>query len=174
MIYKFLLAIFVTSLSSIGALIPEVAAQERPKCYLIDNSGQLTDLTDICNVSEKQLPETDSNNSEAQNSNNQSNNNNNNIIIDSGLLDTGLSLDHSTYILGENSIASKQGSFESAYYVDNGTGTDYTAYIRRYKTTPTSMTRQTIREQAFQFDAPNSLTAVLRQGRKVPFIIYRY
>ena len=177
--FKFLLTIFLTSLSSIGALTQTAIAiaQERPECYLIDNSGQLTDLTDICNVSEKQLPETDPTTSEAQN-NNSNNNSNNNIIIDSKALDTGLSLDDNLYILGKNNLSSKSGLIDSVYYIDNEIGIDYTAYVRRYRTSPTSIDRQTLREQIFQFNtalsAPDSLTSIFRSSNQVPFVIYRY
>ena len=179
MTYKFLLTIFLTSLSSIGTLtqVATAIAQERPECYLIDDSGQLTDLTDICNVSEKQLSETDPATSEAQN-NNSNNNSNNNIIIDSKPSETGLSLDDNLFILGKNNLSSKSGLIGSAYYVDNEIGIDYTAYIRRYKTPPSSIDRQTLREQIFQFntilDTPSSLTSILRSSRQLPFIIYRY
>lgn len=172
--FKFLLTIFITSLSSIGALTQAATAiaQERPECYLIDDSGQLTDLTDICNVSEKQLPETNPATSEAQNSNN------NIIIIDSKPLETGLSLDDNLFILGKNNLSSKSSLIGSAYYIDNEIGIDYTAYIRRYKTPPTSIDRQTLREQIFQFNTipstPTSLTSILRSSRQLPFIIYRY
>ncbi len=173
--FKFLLTIFLTSLSSIGALTQTATAiaQERPECYLIDDSGQLTDLTDICNVSEKQLPETDSATSDAQN-----NNSNNNIIIDSKPLETGLSLDDNLFILGKNDLSSKSGLIGSAYYIDNEIGIDFVAYLRRYKTPPTAIDRQTLREQIFQFNTipstPTSLTSILRSSRQLPFIIYRY
>lgn len=55
---KFLLTILITSLGLIGGLTPKAMGQERPKCYLIDDSGELTDLTDICNASQKRSPET--------------------------------------------------------------------------------------------------------------------
>ena len=175
MTYKFLITIILTSLSSIGALTHAATAiaQERPECYMIDNSGQLTDLTDICNVSEKQLPETDSATSDAQN-----NNSNNNIIIDSKPLETGLSLDDNLFILGKNDLSSKSGLIGSAYYIDNEIGIDFVAYLRRYKTPPTAIDRQTLREQIFQFNTipstPTSLTSILRSSRQLPFIIYRY
>ena len=173
MIYKFLLTISLTSISTICALTPIAVAQERPECYSIDNSGQLTDLTDICNVNQKRLPQTNPTISEGQNIVNNHIN-----ILDSKTMNTGLSLDDSIYILGENSFYPNSNSnlVDSAYYIDNETGIDYTAYIRRYKTSPTSIVGKALREQIFQFDAyPNSHTAIVRQGRsKVPFIIYRY
>ncbi|MGV2831999.1 hypothetical protein [Myxosarcina sp. GI1(2024)] len=55
---------------------------------------------------------------------------------------------------------------------------DYTAYIRRYPISPTSIPRQSVKEQVFQFDVdvePNSLTSILRRKQsRTPFIIYRY
>ncbi|WP_319421110.1 hypothetical protein [Pleurocapsa sp. FMAR1] len=172
MTYKFLLTIFLTSLSLIGVLTPIAVAQERPKCYLIDNSGQLTDLTDICNASQKRSPETDPATSESQNIIN----NNNNISIDSQPLDPGLSVDDNVYILGDNNLPVESSFIDSSYYIDNGIGTNYTAYIRSYQVSPTSLVRETLREQVFQFGTyPNSITSTLRQGRgRVPFIIYRY
>ena len=171
MTYKFLLTIFLTSLGSIGGLTPIAFAQERPECYLIDNSGRLTDLTDICNASQKQSPKTDAT-SEGQNIIN----NNNNVSIDSKALDSGFSADDNVYILGEDNLSIESSSIDSSYYIDNEIGTNYTAYIRRYKVTPTSIVRETLREQVFQFGTyPNSITSILRQGRgRIPFIIYRY
>ncbi len=172
MTYKFLLTIFLTSLSSIGGLTPIAFAQERPECYLIDNSGQLTDLTDICNASQKRSPKTDPATSEGQNIIN----NNNNVSIDSKPVASRLSADDNAYILGEDNLFLESSFADSTYYIDNGIGTDYTAYIRRYKVPPTSIVREALREQVFQFGTyPNSITSILRQGRgRIPFIIYRY
>ncbi len=169
MTYKFLLTIFLTSLSSLGGLTPIAVAQERPKCYLIDNSGQLTDLTDICNVSQKRSPKTEPTTNEGQNVVNIN-------IIDSKPSNLGFSEDDNVYILGEDNLGLNSSLINSSYYIDNEIGNDYTAYIRRYKVSPTSIVRQTLREQIFQFDAyPNSLTSILRQGQsRTPFIIYRY
>ena len=169
MTHKFLLSIFLTSFS-LGVLTPIAVAQERPKCYLIDNSGQLTDLTDICNVSQKRSPKSEPTTSEGQNIIN-----NNINIIDSKPSDR-LGVDDNVYILGENNLRSNSNLINSSYYIDNEIGNDYTAYIRRYKTSPTSIDRQTLREQIFQFDTnSNSLTSILRRGQnRTPFIIYRY
>ncbi len=171
MTYKFLLTIFLTSLGSIGGLASIAVAQERPKCYLIDNSGQLKDLTDICNASQKQSPKTEPVTNEGQNIIN-----NNNINIDSKPLESKLSVDDNVYILGENNLSIKSSFADSSYYGGNEIGTDYTAYIRRYKVPPTSIVREALREQVFQFGTyPNSITSILRQGRgRIPFIIYRY
>lgn len=171
MTYKSLITIFLSSLGFIGALTLGAAAQERPECYLIDNSGQLTDLSDICNVTQKRSPKTNPATSEPQNIINQKGS-------DYKLLNTGLELDDTVYILGANNLTSKSGLIDRSYYIDNAIGTDYTAYIRRYKTSPTSMTRQALREEIFQFNTtlstPNRLTSILRQGRALPFIIYGY
>lgn len=154
-----------------GALTPVVAAQERPECYIIDNSGQLTDLSDICNVSQKRSPETSSANSKPQRIAKQDG-------VNPNLLNTGLPLDNTVYILGENNLTSDSGLIDSSYFIDNEIGIDYTAYIRRYKIPPTSLTRQTLRKEIFQpdrFDStPDRLTSILRGGRALPFIFYRY
>ena len=168
---KFLLKIFLTSLGSLATLAPTAIAQERPKCYTIDDSGQLINLTDICNVSQKRSPQIDP---AANESPNTFNNNANVVYFNS--LDTEQLLDDNLYILEENSLLSRSSIFDSAYYIDNEIGTDYTAYIRRYRTSPTSIVRQTLKEQIFQFDTDRkSLTSILREGQsEIPFIIYRY
>ena len=152
------------------ALAPMAIAQERPKCYIIDNTGDLTDLTDICNVSQKRSPQIAPVTNEAPN-----NVNNNTNVINFNPLDAGLESDDNLYILGENSFSPRSGVFNSAYYIDNEIGSDYTAYVRSYRTSPTSIARQTLREQIFQFDPYSpSLTSIIRRGRDIPFIIYRY
>ena len=70
MTYKFLLKIFATL--SLFTFAPIAIAQERPKCYIIEESGQLTDLTDICNVSQQRSPQA----SAASNPNTATNNTN--------------------------------------------------------------------------------------------------
>ena len=170
MTYKFLLKI-LTSLGFLATLMPIAIAQERPECYIIDESGELTDLTDICNVSQKRSPQVAPATNEAPN-----NVNNNTNVINFNPLDVGLELDDNLYILGENSFSPRSGVFNSAYYIDNEIGSDYTAYVRSYRTSPTSIVRQTLREQIFQFDPySRSLTSILRRGQSdLPFIIYRY
>ena len=170
MTYKFLLKIFLTSLGSLATLVPIAIAQERPECYIIDDSGQLTDLSNICNVSQKRSPQIAPSTNESPNTVN-----NNTNVINFTPLDTRL-LDNNLYILGENSLSIRSGVFNSAYYIDNEIGSGYTAYIRSYRTSPTSIVRQTSREQIFQFDRdPESLTSIIRRGQSdIPFIIYRY
>ena len=168
MTYKLLLKIFLTSLGSLATFAPIAIAQERPECYIIDDSGQLRDLTDICNVSQKRSPQI----APATETPNTVNNNTN--VINFNSLDTGLLLDNN-YVLGENSLLNRSGVFDSAYYIDNEIGSDYTAYIRSYRTSPSSIFRQTLREQIFQFDSNyRSLTSIIRRGHDIPFIIYRY
>ena len=171
MTYKSLLTIFLSGLGFLGALTPVVAAQERPECYIIDNSGQLADLSDICNVSQKRSPQTSPDISKPQRIAKPNG-------VNPNLLNTGLPLDNNVYILGENNLTSDSGLIDSSYFIDNEIGLDYTAYIRRYKTSPTSLTRRTLREQAFQLNTvdstPDRLTSILRGGRALPFLIYRY
>ena len=168
MTYKLLLKILLTSLGSLATLTPIAIAQERPECYIIDETGELTDLTDICNVSQQRSPQT----APVSSSPNTVNNNTN--VINFSPLDTGGLLNN--YVLGGNSLANRSVVFDSTYYIDNEIGSDYTAYIRRYRTSPTSIARQTLREQVFQFDRhPQSLTSIIRRGQSdIPFIIYRY
>ena len=170
MSYRFLLTVFLTSLSSIAAIAPIAVAQERPKCYIIYPSGELTDLTDICDASQQRSPETEPATNEGLNIIN-----NNNNVIYSEPLNSGLSGD-STYILGEENFSFNSSLVDSSYYIDNEIGIDYTAYIRRYSVPPIFLDRQTLKERVFRFDDyRNSLTSILRQGQsRLPFIIYRY
>ena len=166
--YRLLLTVFLTSLGSL-ALAPTAVAQERPKCYLIEPSGQLVDLTEICNTSHRRSPESNPSASEGFNITN----NNYNIVNQPGAGDVFVS-DRGS-VLGQDSLAVGSG-IDSAYYIDNEIGMDYTAYTRRYSVPSTSIVRRELRERVFQFDAPsNSLTSILRQGQsRIPFIIYRY
>lgn len=168
MTYKFLLTAFLTSLSSIGVLASTAVAQERPKCYLIDSSGELSDLTDICDVSQKRSPKTApvtnegskiTNNIDSESSIKQQEANNNRYLERDAF-----------------SVESAKSGIYSSYYIDNEIGSNYTAYVRRYRPSPTSLVRSTVREQVFQFNTfDRSLTSILRSDRsELPFIIYRY
>lgn len=173
MTYKFLLSVSLTSLSLIGAIAPSVSAQERPKCYLIDNSGQITNLTDICNASQRTTPVVETATNEGLNIIN-----NNRNVIGSEPLASDLSLADNVYFLGEGSAPVDLNSIGSSYYIDKELGIDYAAYIRRYRTSPTSLPRQAVKEQVFQFDVdvePDNLTSIIRRGQsRTPFLIYRY
>ncbi|MBE9044746.1 hypothetical protein IQ255_10055 [Pleurocapsales cyanobacterium LEGE 10410] len=178
MSYKFLLTVFLTSLGSLGALAPIAVAQERPKCYIIDPSGQLTDLSDICDVSQKQSPDTETATTDTATNDGLNIINNNNNTIYSEPSTRGLSEGSSTYILGGDDFSFDSGSsfIDSSYYIDNEIGVDYTAYIRRYKVPPTFLVRPTLKDQVFGFDHyRNSPTSILRRGQsRIPFIVYRY
>ena len=167
MTYKFILTVFLSSLGSIAVLAPRSVAQKRPECYIINNSGQLTDLTDICNATQERSRPTNTA-SDARNVNQNVN------VVGSEAIEE-VALDDSVYVLGETSLASKSDAIDSTYYIDNEIGSDYTAYIRRYQTPGTAFDRQTLRERVFQFDTEPSLTSILRRGEsRTPFLIYRY
>ena len=167
MTLKILLTVFLTSLSSIAALAPNAVAQERPECYIIDESGELTDLTDICDASQGQSRPTDSN-GDAQNVNQNVN------VVGSEAIEEVV-LNDNVYVLRETSLLSESDAIDSAYYIDNEIGSDYAAYIRRYQSPETAFDRQTIRDKVFQFDTEPSLTSILRRGEaRTPFLIYRY
>jgi hypothetical protein len=167
MTYKFLLSVFLTSLG-FSAFLPSAAAQERPRCYIIDGSGELTDLTDICDVSEKRSP------APAPTTNDGVTIINNNHNIGQPYSNDVISGEN-RYILGDDDFSFDFG-IDSSYYIDNALGMDYTAYLRQYRVSPTSLTREALRDRVFQFDDyPKSLTSLLREGRnEIPFIIYQY
>ena len=167
MTLKILLTVFLTSLGSIAALAPIAVAQERPECYIIDESGELTDLTDICDATQGRSPSTDSNGN-AQNVDR-------NVSVVSSEAVGEVGLDDNIYVLRDTSLLSESDAIDSAYYIDNEIGSDYAAYIRRYQAPQTAFDRQTLREQVFQFDTEPSLTSILRRGEaRTPFLIYRY
>lgn len=168
MIDKFMLTMFIANFSFMSVLAPKAIAQERPKCYLIDNSGELTDLTDICNASQKRSPDPTTQGGE--------NVVNNNItIVNSDSVETGVSFGDG-FVVGANNYSGDLSSIDSSYYIDNEPGIDYTAYVRRYTASPSSFDRQTRREEIFQFDDRyRRHTSILRRGRsELPFLIYRY
>ncbi|MEL6440420.1 MAG: hypothetical protein AAFQ80_14325 [Cyanobacteria bacterium J06621_8] len=148
----------------------------KSECFIIDNAGKRTELTEFCDVSKKRAPRQDAAKAEAPNGTTR-------VVVDPNLVETGVVLDDNLLILGENNVLSESGAIDSAYYIDNAIGSDFVAYVRRFKTAPTSRFRQTQREDIFQVNNPfnrtipasERLTSILRQGRgDVPFLIYRY
>ena len=169
MTYKSLLATLLTSFCSLGAIASMAAAQEPPECYIIDSSGKLTDLTDICNVREKRSSAADDNTGEGVNIIN----NNNNITS------SNQTPDGSSSVFVADDLVAASTSSDSSYFIDNELGNNYTAYTRRFNVAPTAAVRQTIRDRSFQFDTfdarRDSLTSILRATQsRLPFIIYRY
>jgi|GEM_PF-5307200 len=165
MTYKFLLTTLLTSFCSLGAIASIAVAQEPPECYIVDASGELTDLTDICNASQKKSSSAQNNTSEAL-----AITNNNNVVNSNPTADSS-----SSVLVGEGLLVESSAS-DTSYYIDSEPGINYAAYTRRYNTSPTSALRQSVRERAFQFNTNrDSLTSVLRESQsRLPFIIYRY
>ncbi|WP_036480193.1 hypothetical protein [Myxosarcina sp. GI1] len=174
--FQFLLSVTLTSIVSLGAIVPIAMAQERPECFLIDNSGELTDLTDICNASQGLVS---SETTEAATTEGELNiiNNNSNIVGSDPLTSQSLT-DDNLYFLGEGSVPVDLSTIGSTYYIDNEIGNDYTAYLRRYQTSPSYLPREVIKDRVFRFENyfdPYSLTSIFRRGQsRVPYIIYRY
>lgn len=186
MTHKFLLTVLLTSLSSIGLPTSIVTAQELPKCYSIDSSGKLTDLTDFCFAS-KRSPNPVS----AANKNSRVDNIN---VIGINPLNAELSgnnIDKSVNVLEGVDLAVESDLIDGSYFIDNEIGSDFTVYTRRFGSAPTSKQRRLLREQSFGFDSFrsndglgfgssfdssfDSPTSIIRRGRsKIPFLIYRY
>ena len=168
---KLLFTALLTAFSSLGGFASTATAQERPKCYLIDNSGQLTDLTAICNISQQRSPEPVSSSNEGIEIVNTNNNNlvNSRPSVDNVVVGDGL-------VVSDVNRADSSNLIDRTYYIDNEIGSDYTAYIRSYRVPPTFTTRKDLREQIFQFDdRRKSTTSILRKGRsQLPFLIYQY
>ena len=168
---KFLLAIFIAGFSSINVLTLKAVAQEPPECYIVDDTGELEDLTDICDASQKRSPDSNSTTTQGENVVN------NNININNSDLNSGfgkVSVNDGFVVGADNS--SVNSGIDSSYLIDNEPGLDYTAYVRRYQTSLNSFDYLTRREQIFQFDNRfGSHTRILREGRsELPFLIYRY
>ncbi|MEL6910257.1 MAG: hypothetical protein AAFR62_07090 [Cyanobacteria bacterium J06629_2] len=166
MTYKSLLTTLLTSVCSLGALASIAVAQEPPECYIIDSSGELTDLTDICNVSQKRAANASAAPGEGLNIIN----NNNNIT------NSNPTPDSRSTVVAADSFVAESSLIDSSLFIDNELGNNYTAYTRRFNTAPTSVVRQTLREQSFQLDnSRDSLTSILRATQaRLPFLIYRY
>ena len=131
MTYKFLLKVFLTSLGSLATLAPLAIAQERPECYIIEDSGQLTDLSDICNVSQQRSPQANSNSSDTNTASNNTNVINLNPISTGGLGLTGT------------------GVFNRSYY-DRSLGLDYRPYAGGYSY-PTPVVNRTVTKRTYRF-----------------------
>ena len=166
MTYKSLLKTLLTSFCSLGAIATVAVAQEPPECYIVDASGELTDLTDICNASQKKSSSTQNNTGEALTITN----NNSNVV------NSNQTADSSSSVLVGDDLLVESSSIDSSYYIDSEPGINYAAYTRRYNTPSTSAVRQSVRERAFQFNTNrDSLTSILRESQsRLPFIIYRY
>jgi len=169
MTYKSLLATLLTSCCSLGAIASIAIAQEPPECFIVDSSGELTDLTDICNVSKKRSSASNADTGEGVSIIN----NNNNITNSNPTPDSGSS------VFVADDVVAASTSIDSSYFIDNELGNNYTAYTRRFNVAPTSAVRETIRERSFQLDPSRrdslSLTSILRDSQsRLPFIIYRY
>ena len=146
MTYKFLLKVFLTSLGSLFTLAP-IAIAQRPECYIIEESGQLTDLTNICNVSQQRSPQV----APAANNPNTANNNNNTNVVNFNPVSTGGILDNN-YILGRRGLTT--GVFNRPI------GLNYTPYAGGYSY-PTPVVNRTITKRTFRFyrypKSPNSI-----------------
>ena len=144
MTYKFLLKILATF--SVFTFAPIAIAQERPKCYIIEESGQLTDLTDICNVSQQRSPQ-----APAANAPNTANNNTNVVNIDP--LSTGGS--------------GLTGVFNP--YYNNSVGLNYPPYTGSYIDSTPVVTR-TVTRRTFRFYQYPTRPSSTITPRVFPFI----
>ena len=146
MTYKFLLKVFLTSLGCLFTFAP-IAIAQRPECYIINESGQLTDLTDICNVSQQRSPQA----ARSANNPNTANNNNNTNVVNFNPVSTGGLLDNN-YILRGGGLTT--GVFNRPI------GLNYTPYAGGYSY-PTPVVNRTITKRTFRFyrypKSPNSI-----------------
>ena len=128
MTYKFIIKTFLTSLASLATLAPMAIAQ-RPECYIINESGQLTDLSDICNVSQKRSPRATT----ANNAPNTANNNTNVINLNAVSRGYGLT-----------------GAGVSSPYYNSPVGLGYTPYAGDYSYS-TPVVNRTITKRTYRF-----------------------
>ncbi len=141
----------VTSLLGIEV----VKAQPQPSCFMINPSGEVLDLTTICN----QKPQRQLNNiAEANNS------------LNSAFIDNGTAIPNPpvprVYFVGNGNTPFTLGTSSTTYY-----SSDRPAYVRRYQETARFSNRD---------DARNSLLVIgvdptrANVSNRNPFIIYRY
>lgn len=151
MTYKFLLKILATL--SLFTFAQTAIAQERPECYIIEESGQLTDLTDICNVSKERSPQTNPTSSDPNTASNNTNVVNFNPVSTGGLGLTGA------------------GAFNRSYYYNSSIGSGYTPYTGDYSY-PSSVVNRTITKRTFRFyQYPKRPSSIIRT-RVFPFYGY--
>jgi hypothetical protein len=136
-------------------------AQSKPICFMTDNAGKVTDLSDICNVRSNQ------------------NQTNEPITRLNNLLDTADNTNNeevqveNIYFVGDGDIPFSLGTASSTYYAG-----DEPVYVRRYRTAVTE-NRDAVRRDLLETGANGNNSIVTVNGTsfvpgQTPFIIYRY
>jgi hypothetical protein len=137
-------------------------AQSKPICFMTDNAGKVTDLSDICNVRSNQ------------------NQTNEPITRLNNLLDTAANDNNedvsveNIYFVGDGNVPFSLGTASSTYY----TG-DNPVYVRRYRSNVNTENRDATRRDLLEAGANGNNLIVTPSGTSfVPgqtsFIIYRY
>ena len=153
MTYKFLLKIIATF--SFFTFAPIAIAQERPECYIIEESGQLTDLTDICNVSRQRS-------SQVAPANNPNTANDNTNVVNFNPVDIERTLGND-YLLGGRSFLNRSATFNRSIGFNN---TPYTgSYIDSTPVVTRAVTRRTFRFYQYPTRPSSTITP-----RVFPFI----
>ncbi len=143
------------SISVMGSiLLTEVTmAQVKPSCFMIDTSGTVIDLSDLCN----------SRSNRASNIKNTENLNNivNTTINESALVNNAAG--ETVYFVGDGSVPFKLGSSANSYYTGK-----QPVYLRRYQSSQTlgniEASRNALLSSGERFIVP----------ARTPFILYRY
>jgi hypothetical protein len=134
-------------------------AQSKPICFMTDNAGKVTDLSDICNVRSNQ------------------NQTNEPITRLNNLLDRVDNEDVSVeniYFVGDGDVPFSLGTASSTYYAG-----DNPVYVRRYRSNLTTENRDAVRRDLLETGANGNNSIVTPNGTsfvpgQTPFIIYRY
>lgn len=146
----------ITSTIMMSFLGVEVAkAQPQPSCFMINPSGDVVDLTSICDVKpQRQL-----------NSATQTNNSLNSAFIPNETTISNRPVER-VYFVGNGNIPFTLGTSSTTYYSG-----DRSAYVRRYRENQIFSNRNDARNALLGIDRNTSNTDF--SGR-TPFIIYRY
>ncbi len=133
-----------------------VKAQSQPSCFMVDTSGEVIDLSNICNVKsqgeQKSKAVTQSDNA----------------LDSASTIETEISapLVERVNFVGDGSVPFTLDSSSTVYYSG-----DRSVYIRRYREAQRFSTRNNVREALLELGANDRS---LNVSHKTPFIIYRY
>lgn len=157
------------------------AAQTKPSCFMTEASGEVVDLSSICDFqTTKRSPGIANSGSTKENLEQPENINNNflnpNLISEPSLEQQNGQIrgrsTESIYFIGNGEVPFTLGSSSRTYFFGSDTRGN-SAYIRRYSTPQTFAPRNDIRNEFFELRANSNSTSRIRD-RQTPFVIYRY
>lgn len=151
------LAVIASSLMITFSATEVVKAQSQPSCFMVDTSGEVINLSAICNArpQSKQKSSTVTQNDIANDS-----------AVTVERRENPNRLVERVYLVGNASFPFTLDSSSTIYYSG-----DRSMYIRRYREAQQFSIRDNVREALLESGANDRGVTVFR---KTPFIIYRY